>query len=406
MAVKVGINGFGRIGRNFFRAAYKDPALEIVAVNDITDAKTLAHLLKYDSVHGRFDEKVEARDDKIVVAGKEIKVFAAMDPSELPWKALGVEVVIESTGKFTDREGAEKHIKAGAKRVLISAPAKDPDATFVMGVNEKTYDPAKHRIISNASCTTNCLAPVAKVLLDAFGIERGLMTTIHAYTNDQKILDLPHKDLRRARAAGLSMIPTTTGAAKAVALVIPELKGKLDGMAIRVPTSNVSVVDLTVELSRPATVDKINAAMKNAAEGPLKGILQYVDEPLVSVDFNHTSYSAEFDALSTKVIEGKMVKVLAWYDNEWGYSCRLMDLAKYVGRAAYEDAHPGHRRQLEDVQDRGGRPGLRPGVSPPCGGLGWRGDRPRPCLPFSCRRRSPDARHERRRGIAEPPLRR
>jgi len=334
MAVKVGINGFGRIGRNFFRAAYKDPALTIVAVNDITDAKTLAHLLKYDSVHGRFDEKVEARDDKIVVAGKEIKVFAAMDPSELPWKALGVAVVIESTGKFTDREGAEKHIKAGAKRVLISAPAKDPDATFVMGVNEKTYDPAKHRIISNASCTTNCLAPVAKVLLDAFGIERGLMTTIHAYTNDQKILDLPHKDLRRARAAGLSMIPTTTGAAKAVALVIPELKGKLDGMAIRVPTSNVSVVDLTVELSRPATVDQINAAMKNAAEGPLRGILQYVDEPLVSVDFNHTSYSAEFDALSTKVIEGKMVKVLAWYDNEWGYSCRLMDLAKYVGRAA------------------------------------------------------------------------
>jgi glyceraldehyde 3-phosphate dehydrogenase len=334
MAVKVGINGFGRIGRNFFRAAYKDPALEIVAVNDITDAKTLAHLLKYDSVHGRFDEKVEARDDKIVVAGKEIKVFAAKDPSELPWKALGVEVVIESTGRFTDREGAEKHIKAGAKRVLISAPAKDPDATFVMGVNEKTYDPAKHRIISNASCTTNCMAPVAKVLLEAFGIERGLMTTIHAYTNDQKILDLPHKDLRRARAAGLSMIPTTTGAAKAVALVIPELKGKLDGMAIRVPTSNVSVVDLTVELSRPATVDKINAAMKNAAEGPLKGILQYVDEPLVSVDFNHTSYSAEFDALSTKVIDGKMVKVLAWYDNEWGYSCRLMDLAKYVGRAA------------------------------------------------------------------------
>ena len=334
MAVKVGINGFGRIGRNFFRAAYKDPALTIVAVNDITDAKTLAHLLKYDSVHGRFDEKVEARDDKIVVAGKEIKVFAAMDPSELPWKALGVEVVIESTGKFTDREGAEKHIKAGAKRVLISAPAKDPDATFVMGVNEKTYDPAKHRIISNASCTTNCMAPVAKVLLEAFGIERGLMTTIHAYTNDQKILDLPHKDLRRARAAGLSMIPTTTGAAKAVALVIPELKGKLDGMAIRVPTSNVSVVDLTVELSRPATVDQINAAMKNAAEGPLRGILQYVDEPLVSVDFNHTSYSAEFDALSTKVIEGKMVKVLAWYDNEWGYSCRLMDLAKYVGRAA------------------------------------------------------------------------
>ena len=334
MAVKVGINGFGRIGRLFFRAAYKDPALDIVAVNDITDAKTLAHLLKYDSVHGRFDEKVEAKGDVLVVAGKEVKVFAAKDPSELPWKKLGVQVVIESTGKFTDREGAEKHIKAGAKRVLISAPAKDPDATFVMGVNEKTYDPAKHRIISNASCTTNCLAPVAKVLLDAFGINRGLMTTIHAYTNDQKILDLPHKDLRRARAAGLSMIPTTTGAAKAVALVIPELSGKLDGMAIRVPTSNVSVVDLTVELSKPATAEEVNGAIKKASEGPLKGILQYVDEPLVSVDFNHTSYSAEFDALSTKVIQGRMVKVLAWYDNEWGYACRTVDLAKLVAGAA------------------------------------------------------------------------
>ncbi|MGZ8428594.1 MAG: type I glyceraldehyde-3-phosphate dehydrogenase [Candidatus Deferrimicrobiaceae bacterium] len=334
MAIKVGINGFGRIGRNFFRAAYKDPALDIVAVNDITDAKTLAHLLKYDSVHGRFDEKVEAKGDRLVVAGKEILVFAAKDPAELPWNKLGVQVVIESTGKFTDREGAEKHLKAGAKRVLISAPAKDPDATFVMGVNEKTYDPAKHRIISNASCTTNCLAPIAKVLLDAFGIERGLMTTIHSYTNDQKILDLPHKDLRRARAAGLSMIPTTTGAAKAVALVIPELKGKLDGMAIRVPTSNVSLVDLTVELSKPATAEEVNGAIKKASEGPLKGILQYVDEPLVSVDFNHTSYSAEFDALSTKVIQGRMVKVLAWYDNEWGYSCRLMDLAKYVEKAA------------------------------------------------------------------------
>jgi glyceraldehyde 3-phosphate dehydrogenase len=334
MAVKVGINGFGRIGRNFFRAAYQDPALEIVAVNDITDAKTLAHLLKYDSVHGLFDEKAEARDDRLVVAGKEVLVFAVKDPSELPWKKLGVDVVIESTGKFTDREGAGKHLQAGAKRVLISAPAKNPDATFVMGVNEKTFDPSKHRIISNASCTTNCLAPVAKVLLDAFGIERGLMTTIHAYTNDQRILDLPHKDLRRARAAGMSLIPTTTGAAKAVALVIPELKGKLDGMAIRVPTPNVSVVDLTVELSKTATVEDINGAIKKAAEGPLKGILQYVDEPLVSIDFNHTSYSSEFDALSTKVIEGTMVKVLAWYDNEWGYSCRMVDLARYVGRAA------------------------------------------------------------------------
>ena len=333
MAVKVGINGFGRIGRNFFRAAYKDPALEIVAVNDITDAKTLAHLLKYDSVHGRFEEEVGVKDSALVVAGKTVQVLAAKDPSELPWGKLGVEIVIESTGKFTEREGAEKHLKAGAKRVIISAPAKNPDATFVMGVNEKTFDPAKHFILSNASCTTNCLAPVAKVLLDTFGIERGLMTTIHSYTNDQKILDLPHKDLRRARAAGLSMIPTTTGAAKAVALVIPALKGKLDGMAIRVPTSNVSVVDLTVELSKAATAEEINAAMKKAAEGPLKGILQYVEEPLVSVDFNHTSYSAEFDALSTKVIEGKMVKVLAWYDNEWGYSCRLADLAKFVGGA-------------------------------------------------------------------------
>jgi glyceraldehyde 3-phosphate dehydrogenase len=333
MAVKVGINGFGRIGRNFFRAAYKDPALEIVAVNDITDAKTLAHLLKYDSVHGRFGEEVGVRDSALVVAGKTVQVLAAKDPSELPWGKLGVEIVIESTGKFTEREGAEKHLKAGAKRVIISAPAKNPDATFVLGVNEKTFDPKKHFIISNASCTTNCLAPVAKVLLDNFGIERGLMTTIHAYTNDQKILDLPHKDLRRARAAGLSMIPTTTGAAKAVALVIPQLKGKLDGMAIRVPTSNVSVVDLTVELSKTATAEEINAAMKTAAEGPLKGILQYVDEPLVSVDFNHTSFSSEFDALSTKVIEGKMAKVLAWYDNEWGYSCRLADLAKLIGAA-------------------------------------------------------------------------
>ncbi len=330
MAVNVGINGFGRIGRNFFRAAYKDPALAIVAVNDITDAKTLAHLLKYDSVHGRFEAAVEARENAIVVNGKEIRVLACKDAAELPWGTLGVEIVIESTGRYTDRDGAGKHLAAGAKRVIISAPAKGEDATFVMGVNEKTFDPAKHRILSNASCTTNCLAPVAKVLLDTFGIERGLMTTIHAYTNDQKILDLPHKDLRRARAAGVSMIPTTTGAAKAVSLVIPELKGKLDGMAIRVPTPNVSVVDLTVELSRSATAEEVNAAMKKAAEGPMKGILQYVDEPLVSVDFNHDPASSSFDALSTKVIAGKMVKVLSWYDNEWGYSCRLVDLAKYV----------------------------------------------------------------------------
>ena len=333
MAVKVGINGFGRIGRNFFRAAYKDPSLQIVAVNDITDAKTLAHLLKYDSVHGRFEASVEVKENAIVVNGKEVQVLACKDAADLPWGKLGVEIVIESTGRYTDRDGAGKHLAAGAKRVIISSPAKGEDATFVMGVNEKTFDPAKHFILSNASCTTNCLAPVAKVLLDNFGIERGLMTTIHAYTNDQKILDLPHKDLRRARAAGVSMIPTTTGAAKAVSLVIPELKGKLDGMAIRVPTPNVSVVDLTAELTKSATAEEINAAMKKASEGPMKGILQYVDEPLVSVDFNHDPASSSFDALSTKVIGGKMVKVLAWYDNEWGYSCRLVDLAKYVSAA-------------------------------------------------------------------------
>jgi glyceraldehyde 3-phosphate dehydrogenase len=330
MAITIGINGFGRIGRNFFRAAYKDADLEIAAVNDITDAGTLAHLLKYDSVHGRFEEEVRVKDGAFLVAGKEVRVFAAKDPSELPWKDLGVDVVIESTGRFTDREGAEKHLKAGASRVIISAPAKNPDATFVMGVNEAAFDPAKHRIISNASCTTNCLAPVAKVLLDAFGIERGLMTTIHAYTNDQRILDLPHKDLRRARAAAMSMIPTTTGAAKAVSLVIPALKGKLDGMAIRVPVPNVSVVDLTAEISKTATADDVNGAMKAAAEGPLKGILQYMEEPLVSIDFNHSAYSSIFDAPSTKVIEGRMVKVLAWYDNEWGYSVRLRDLARYI----------------------------------------------------------------------------
>jgi len=330
MALKVGINGFGRIGRNFFRAAYKDPSLQIVAVNDITDAKTLAHLLKYDSVHGRFEASVEVKENAIVVNGKEVQVLACKDAAELPWGKLGVEIVIECTGRYTDRDGAGKHLAAGAKRVIISAPAKGEDGTFVMGVNEKTFDPAKHFLLSNASCTTNCLAPVAKVLLDTFGIERGLMTTIHSYTNDQKILDLPHKDLRRARAAAMSMIPTTTGAAKAVSLVIPELKGKLDGMAIRVPTPNVSVVDLTVELSKTATAEEINAAMKKASEGPMKGILQYVDEPLVSIDFNHDPASSSFDALSTKVIGGKMAKVLAWYDNEWGYSCRVADLAAHM----------------------------------------------------------------------------
>jgi len=333
MAVNVGINGFGRIGRNFFRAAYKDPSLHIVAVNDITDAKTLGHLLKYDSVHGRFEASVEVKENAIVVNGKEVQVLACKDAADLPWGKLGVEIVIESSGRYTDRDGAGKHIAAGAKRLIISAPAKGEDATFVMGVNEKTFDPAKHFILSNASCTTNCLAPVAKVLLDNFGIERGLMTTIHSYTNDQKILDLPHKDLRRARAAGMSMIPTTTGAAKAVSLVIPELKGRLDGMAIRVPTPNVSLVDLTAELSSSATTEEINAAMKKASEGYMRGILQYVDEPLVSIDFNHDPASSSFDALSTRVLGGKMAKVLAWYDNEWGYSCRLVDLAKYVTKA-------------------------------------------------------------------------
>ncbi len=333
MSLKIAINGFGRIGRNLFRAACTDASIEIVAINDLTDAKTLAHLLKYDSVHGRFEGTVAAADGAIVVNGKTVKVFAVKDPAELPWASLGVDVVIESTGKFVDRAGAGKHIAAGAKRVIISAPAKDPDATFVMGVNEKSFDPAKHFIISNASCTTNCLAPVAKVLLDSFGIEKGLMTTIHSYTNDQVILDFPHKDLRRARAAALSMIPTTTGAAKAVSLVLPELKGKLDGGAVRVPTANVSLVDLTVELSKDATAEAVNAAMKAAAEGPLKGILAYVDEELVSCDFNHTSVSSSFDAPSTKVIGGRLLKVLSWYDNEWGYSCRLLDLAKYTASA-------------------------------------------------------------------------
>jgi glyceraldehyde 3-phosphate dehydrogenase len=330
MALKIGINGFGRIGRNFFRASHGDPRLEIVAVNDLSDAKTLAHLLKYDSVLGRFGAKVEAKGDSIVVDGREIRVLASKDPAALPWGDMGVEVAVESTGHFTDRAGASMHLAAGAKRVLISAPAKDPDATFVLGVNEKEFDPAKHRIISNASCTTNCLAPLAKVLMESFGIERGFMTTIHSYTNDQRILDLPHSDLRRARAAALSMIPTTTGAAKAVSLVLPQLKGKLDGISIRVPTPNVSLVDLTAELSRDVTAEEVNAALKAAAEGPLKGILDYVEEPLVSVDFNHTSFSSSVDASNTKVIGGRMAKVFSWYDNEWGYSSRLRDLALLV----------------------------------------------------------------------------
>lgn len=330
MSVRIGINGFGRIGRNFLRASIGNSELEIVALNDLTDSKTLAHLLKYDSVHGIFGAEVRSTDKSIVVNGREIKVLAITEPSQIPWKDMKVDIVLESTGRFTDRAGAMKHIDAGAKWVIISAPAKDPDVTVCMGVNEEMLDKEKHRIISNASCTTNCLAPVAKVIHKEFGILRGLMTTIHSYTNDQRILDLPHKDLRRARAAALNMIPTTTGAAKAVGLVLPELKGKLDGMAIRVPTPNVSVVDLVAELSKDATAEDINNALKTASEGPMKGIIQYSEDPLVSTDLNGNPHSAIIDATVTKIIEGKMVKVIAWYDNEWGYSSRLRDLMLYL----------------------------------------------------------------------------
>ncbi len=330
MATKVGINGFGRIGRNAFRAALNDPAIDIVAVNDLTDAKTLAHLLKYDSVHGIFNAEVKVDGNDIVVNGKKIKVFAQTDPSKLPWGAEGVEVVVESTGHFTDAEKAKAHIGAGAKKVIISAPAKNEDITIVLGVNEDKYDPAKHHIISNASCTTNCLAPFTKVLHEKFGIVSGLMTTVHSYTNDQRILDLPHSDLRRARAAACSIIPTTTGAAKAVALVLPELKGKLNGFAMRVPTPNVSITDLSVVLEKPATAEEINAALKAAAEGPLQGIMGYTEEPLVSRDFNGDARSSIVDGLSTMVVNGNMAKVVSWYDNEWGYSNRVVDLVKYM----------------------------------------------------------------------------
>jgi glyceraldehyde 3-phosphate dehydrogenase len=332
MAIKVAINGFGRIGRNFFRASKGEKEFEIVAINDLTDAKTLAHLLKYDSVHGIFNADVKATDSSIAVDGKEIRVFAERSPENLPWKDLNVDVIIESTGLFTERDKAAKHLDAGAKWVIISAPAKEPDITVCLGVNEESLDPSKHKIISNASCTTNCLAPVAKVLHKEFGIIRGLMTTVHSYTNDQRILDLPHKDLRRARAAAISMIPSTTGAAKAIGLVLPELKGKLDGFAIRVPTPNVSVVDLVAELNRDVTADEVNAAMKKWADGPMKGILQYCDSPLVSVDFNGNPHSSIFDATLTKVIEGRMVKIISWYDNEWGYSTRLKDLIVYISK--------------------------------------------------------------------------
>jgi len=330
MAVKLGINGFGRIGRIVFRAALKNPEVEVVAVNDLTDAKMLAHLLQYDSVHGTLEEKVTVDGDYLVVDGQRVKVLAERDPAQLGWGELGVDIVVESTGRFTKRADAAKHLEAGAKKVIISAPASDEDITIVMGVNEDKYDAANHDVISNASCTTNCLAPFAKVLNDKFGIKRGMMTTVHSYTNDQQILDLPHKDFRRARAAAESMIPTTTGAAKAVALVLPELKGKLNGMAMRVPTPNVSVVDLVAELEKEVTAEEVNGALKAAAEGELKGILEYSELPLVSRDYNGTTQSSTIDGLSTMVMDGNMVKVLSWYDNETGYSNRVVDLVEYI----------------------------------------------------------------------------
>jgi len=332
MKIKVGINGFGRIGRNLFRVACDDPDLEFVAVNDITDARTLAHLLKYDSVLGPFSGNVGWSQDAVVVNGREMKVFAEKDPAGIPWKSVGAEVVVESTGKFKKKDEALRHIQAGAKKVIFSAPATDPDATIVMGVNEDTYLPGQHHVLSNASCTTNCVAPVAKVLHEAFGIEKAFMTTIHSYTNDQRILDQPHKDLRRARAAALSQIPTTTGAAKAVGLVMPDLKGKIDGISVRVPTANISLVDLVAVLLKSAADKDVNDAFRRAASGKLRGILDITDEPLVSVDFMRNPHSAIVDAEFTRVLAGNMVKVLAWYDNEWGYSCRLKDLIKHICR--------------------------------------------------------------------------
>ncbi len=333
MAVKVGINGFGRIGRNVLRASVKDSDIEFVAVNDITDPKTLAHLLKHDSVLGTFEAQVGYGEDSVKVNGKSIRVFKVKDPAELDWSSLGAQVVVESTGLFTKAEDARKHLKGTVKKVIITAPAKNEDLTVVLGVNDKAYDPAKHHIISNASCTTNCLAPVAKVLHETFKIKSGSMTTIHAYTNDQKILDLPHKDLRRARAGAVSIIPTTTGAAKAVGLVLPELKGKLDGCAMRVPTPNVSLVDLVAFVEKATTVEEVNGALKKAAEGPLNGILEFCEEELVSIDFRGNPRSSIVDAGFTKVIDGNCVKVTAWYDNEWGYSCRIRDLIKFVAKS-------------------------------------------------------------------------
>jgi glyceraldehyde 3-phosphate dehydrogenase (phosphorylating) len=333
MAIRVAINGFGRIGRNVLRCALQsgNDDVQFVAVNDLTDSGTLAHLLRYDSVHGRYPGTVDVSDKGLVVDGQEIQVFSERDPAALPWAELGVDIVVESTGFFRSREGASKHLQAGAKKVIISAPAKGEDITIVLGVNHEKYDPQAHDVISNASCTTNCLAPVVKVLMENFGFRRGLMTTVHAYTNDQALLDVPHGDLRRARAAAMSMIPTSTGAAKATALVIPEVEGKLDGMAIRVPTPDVSVVDLVAELEKETTAEEVNAAFRAASEGPLQGILGFADEPLVSVDFTGNSNSSIVDADSTSVMEGRMVKVLSWYDNEWGYSSRVVDLVRYVG---------------------------------------------------------------------------
>src|SRR5438093_4342213 len=335
MAVRVGINGFGRIGRNVLRAAVlmKQSALEFVAVNDITDTKTLAHLLKYDSVHGHFGGTVEARGDTLVVNGKQIKVFAVREPEKLPWKDSGVELVLESTGRFTDREAAAKHLTAGAKKVVISAPAKGEDITIVMGVNHQKYDAARHHVISNASCTTNCLVPVVKVVMDHWGFRHGYMVTVHSYTNDQQILDLPHKDLRRARAAALNIIPTTTGAAKATGLVIPEVKGKIDGTSLRVPTPDVSVVELIADVEKPTTVEAVNAAFKQAAaSGPLKGILETSDEPLVCTDYIGSLFSSVIDTMSTAVIDGTLVHISSWYDNEMGYSARCVDLLAYIGK--------------------------------------------------------------------------
>ncbi len=332
MPIKVGINGFGRIGRNVVRAGLNNPEIEFVAANDLTDTKTLAHLLKYDSILGQLDYDIKAEGEYIHVGDKKIRIFAIKDPAEIDWSSLGAQVVVESTGRFTDAVDAKKHLRGTVKKVIISAPAKGEDVTLVLGVNDNVYDPAKHHIVSNASCTTNCLAPVAKVLNDSFGIEKGSMTTIHSYTNDQVVLDFPHKDLRRGRAAALNIIPSSTGAAKAIGLVLPELKGKLDGYALRVPTPDVSVVDLTAVLKKDTTAEAVNAAMKTAAEGPLKGILQYTTDPVVSTDILHNPNSSVLDAELTKMVGGNLVKIVAWYDNEWGYSNRVVDLVTFFGK--------------------------------------------------------------------------